>query len=156
MTTRSVGCGQERNNEKIIIIKQQTRRASVRQTQIDNDSFNKRRRNAGPLFDQMKQILTIATGGQMKKCRILALAERIAQEKQLKLDRSTKRIKDCLICWFCEHLCDVMSVLLPTNNVTHEVSTTKMSDKESQHDPFDNLFMSDHSEVTWMMESDLL
>jgi hypothetical protein len=135
----------------VVVIKQRPHRPSVPQTQIDNDRFIERRRNAGPLFDTMKQLLTLVIGGELQKRPILALAEQIAREKHLKIDRGGKRIKDCFICWFCEYSNDVWPILLSGNEMA---KTTSMEVLESNRDPLDAILTPDEGDITWMLESE--
>jgi hypothetical protein len=65
-----------------------------------------RRRNNAAMFDKMTQILSIVTGGKLTKAALMTLAEKVAAQKQVKIDREAKRMKDCLICWFCENTGD--------------------------------------------------
>jgi hypothetical protein len=148
-------CSKEGDNPNVVVIRQHPYRRSIHQTQIDNERFIERRRNAGPLFDKMKQLLTLVTRGKLQKGQILALAERIAQEKHLKIDRGAKRIRDCLICWFCEHSSDILPILLPHNEMTNSPSISRIATMESDRGPLDRNFMSDEGEITWMMDSDL-
>jgi hypothetical protein len=70
---------------------------------IDHERSNERRRRVGPLYDQMCVILTRLTSGKLNRGILLGLAEQLAKQKGITVDRTAKRLKDCLICWFCEN-----------------------------------------------------
>jgi hypothetical protein len=55
-------------------------------------------------YKEMKRILTIVTGGHLTMSVLLNLVNKMAKAKQLNIDRSARRMKDCLICWFCENV----------------------------------------------------
>jgi hypothetical protein len=95
---------------KIVITRPKPRRPSVPQTEIDHLRCIERRRKNAPLFDRMTEILTYVTNGRMTKEVLLDLATKIADRKGIKIDRGAKRMKECLICWFCEHTNDVMAL----------------------------------------------
>jgi hypothetical protein len=91
---------------KIVIIRKKPRRLPLAQTQIDRDQCIERRRCNGALYDRMTQILGVVLGGKITKRNLMDLAEKIAAQKQIKIDRGAKRMKEGLICWFCENVCD--------------------------------------------------
>jgi hypothetical protein len=51
----------------------------------------------------MSVILATALGGRLTKTALMDLAQRISAQKGIKIDRCARRIKDGLICWFCEN-----------------------------------------------------
>jgi hypothetical protein len=93
----------EINDSQTITIKRKPHRNSLRQTEIDHHDATIRRRNNGALFDQMTRVLTQALDGKCRLPELLRFARRIADQQHVKIDRLAKRLKDCLICWFCEH-----------------------------------------------------
>jgi hypothetical protein len=58
----------------------------------------------GSLFHQMTSVLTKVFGGNLTKSKLMELARSVAAEKGLTIDRGAKRMKDGLICWFCENI----------------------------------------------------
>jgi hypothetical protein len=60
------------------------------------------------MFDRMSRILSAVLQGKTTKKALLHLAQAIATKKQIKIDRTAKRMKDGLICWFCEHATDLV------------------------------------------------
>jgi hypothetical protein len=52
---------------------------------------------------RMRQDISCKTG-------LLNLATVIASEKGIMIDRSAKRSKECLICWFCENAKEIMDI----------------------------------------------
>jgi hypothetical protein len=113
---------------KIVIIRQKPCRKSLPQTEVDHiQCIERRRQNAG-MFNTMTQILTRITGGKLTKEALLKLANVIADRKQIKIDRGAKRMKECLICWFCEHVRDVLDLNI-------ETTTEKPAESEDQQFP---------------------
>lgn len=92
----------------MIIIKRKPRRPSIPQTESDRNHAIERRRNNAALFDRMTEILTQVVGGKLTKQALMKVAQQVADQKQATIDRRAKRMKDCLICWFCEQACDLM------------------------------------------------
>jgi hypothetical protein len=90
-------------NGKIVIIRQKPYRPSLEQTQRDHDRCQERRRNHGSVFDQMARTLPKVFGENPTKSKLMEFAQSIAAEKGLTIDRGAKRMKDGLICWFCEN-----------------------------------------------------
>jgi formate hydrogenlyase subunit 6/NADH:ubiquinone oxidoreductase subunit I len=72
-------------------------------------AIERRRKNAA-LFDRMTLMLSHLTDGKPTKQALLLLAERIAANTHVKIDRGAKRSKDCLICWFCEQACELAAL----------------------------------------------
>jgi hypothetical protein len=99
----------EAEDGKVIILRRKPRRPSVPQTLIDHAQSIERRRANAALYDRMTQILTQIAGGKLTKGVLMRLAERIADQKRIKIDRGARRMKDCLICWFCEQATDLTS-----------------------------------------------
>jgi hypothetical protein len=62
-----------------------------------------RRRRAGPDFDLVSNRLYAILNGDITKTNLMSFAQKIAAIKGLKVDREAKRVKDSLICWFCEN-----------------------------------------------------
>jgi hypothetical protein len=93
----------EEAHQIIVIRRTKPSRPSVAQTMIDHERSNERRRRVGPLYDQMCVILTRLTSGKLNRAILLGLAEQLAKQKGITVDRTAKRLKDCLICWFCEN-----------------------------------------------------
>jgi hypothetical protein len=52
-------------------------------------------------------------GKNLSRVRLLELARTVSQQKGIVLDRCATRIKDALICWFCENAKEIMPDLLP-------------------------------------------
>jgi hypothetical protein len=92
---------------KVVIIQKKPRPQPLAQTQIDHDRCIERRRCNAAVYDRMAQILNAVLGGKATKQNLMDLAEKIAAQKQIKIDRAAKRIKEGLICWFCENACDL-------------------------------------------------
>jgi hypothetical protein len=91
---------------KVVILRKKPRRTPLAQTQIDHDRCIERRRCNAASYDRMTQILNVVLGGKITKRNLMDLAEKIAAQKQIKIDRGAKRMKEGLICWFCENACD--------------------------------------------------
>jgi hypothetical protein len=88
---------------EITVIKRRPRKPSASQTEKEQQAcFNRVRRNRAD-FEQMKRVLTVVTRGRMTMSSLLDLAHKIAAPKHLTIDRAARRMKDCLICWFCEN-----------------------------------------------------
>jgi hypothetical protein len=43
------------------------------------------------------------------KEELLRLAEKFERSKGVRIDRSAQRLKDCLVCWFCENCPELLS-----------------------------------------------
>jgi hypothetical protein len=93
----------EEGLRKIVIVRRKPRRTQIPQTQVDHARCIERRRCNAALYDRMARILDAALGGKATKQNLMALAEKIASEKRIKIDRGAKRMKEGLICWFCEN-----------------------------------------------------
>jgi hypothetical protein len=102
----------EVRNGKIVIIRNKPRHESIPQTQRDREHCNKRRQAQGRAFDKMTQTLTVAMGGNLSRVGLLELARTIAVQKGIALDRTATRMKDALICWFCENAGELPSTVL--------------------------------------------
>jgi hypothetical protein len=98
----------EAEDGKVVILRARPPRPSVPQTLIDHQKCIERRRANAALYDRMTQILTRIAGGKLTKEVLMGLAERIAEQKRIKIDRGAKRMKDCLICWFCEQATELI------------------------------------------------
>jgi hypothetical protein len=94
---------------KVVIIRKKPCRTPLAQTKIDHDRCIERRRCNAANYDKMTQILNAALGGKATRENLLDLAEKLAAQKQLKIDRCARRMKEGLICWFCENACDFVS-----------------------------------------------
>jgi hypothetical protein len=94
---------------RVVIIRKKPRRVPLAQTQIDHDLCIQRRRCNGALYERMTQILGAVFGGKLTKQNLMDLAEKIAAQKQIKIDRAAKRMKEGLICWFCENAYDLVA-----------------------------------------------
>jgi hypothetical protein len=56
----------------------------------------------------MSAALARMTDGKMTRQALLSLAVALARQKGIKLDRGAKRVKDALICWFCENCSEIL------------------------------------------------
>jgi hypothetical protein len=72
----------------------------------DHARANARRRQAGRDYHEISIRLPVILGGNVSKLSLLKLARQIAKLKGIKLDRDAQRLKECLICWFCENCKD--------------------------------------------------
>jgi hypothetical protein len=94
---------------EIVIVQSKPRRPPLAQTRIDQDQCIERRRCNAALYDRMTQILNAVLGGKVTKQHLMELAVKIAAAKGIKIDRGAKRLKDGLICWFCENACEFVA-----------------------------------------------
>lgn len=62
-----------------------------------------RRRKASDRFYQVQKILSALPKCKRRKSDILLIAKKISEKTGINIDRSAKRIYDCLICWYCEN-----------------------------------------------------
>jgi hypothetical protein len=92
---------------KFVIQVARLSRPSAVQTVLDHEYSIQRRRAVGPAYDRMCALLTRLTGGKMTRGTLLRLAEELATARGIRVDRTAKRMKDCLICWFCERAGDL-------------------------------------------------
>jgi RNase P subunit RPR2 len=51
----------------------------------------------------MTEMLSKMLGGNTRKKALIELAQSIAGSKKIEIDRAVKRMKEGLICWFCEN-----------------------------------------------------
>jgi hypothetical protein len=91
------------NKPKFVIQVVRPSRPSAAQTVIDREHSIRRRRAVGRAYEQMCALLTHLTGGRLTRCALMRLAEELATTRGIRIDRTAKRMKDCLICWFCEN-----------------------------------------------------
>jgi hypothetical protein len=56
------------------------------------------------MFEQVWNLLSRVLKGDMRMTSLLRFAESVAAKQRVHLDRSSKRTKDAVICWFCEFL----------------------------------------------------
>jgi hypothetical protein len=68
-----------------------------------------RRRAVSSTFHQMSEFLHRFLHGDTSKKALLNLAAQLAQTKGVKVDRTAKRTKEGLICWFCEFAAEMNS-----------------------------------------------
>jgi hypothetical protein len=141
----------ETQDGKVIIIRQKPSRPSRPQTLIDQDNCIERRRAHATTYDKMRQFLTQITGGKLTKAVLMSLAKRIAEQKGIKIDRGAKRLKDCLICWFCEHASELLVDLVAPHAKTEsslpffkmEIDDFDFPRPSSRDEDMDSLFERD-------------
>ena len=96
-------CSTANPAELIVITRVKPRRPSTRQTAIDQERSNERRRIAGGIFHRMSAVLVRVIHGKATRVALLRMAAALASQKGITIDRGSKRLKDSLICWFCEN-----------------------------------------------------
>jgi hypothetical protein len=102
--------GAEILGNRIVIVRDKPRQDIVREGVIEQERKVQRMRlcsadywTMGRFLGRFRQNISCKTG-------LLSLATIIAKEKGITIDRSAKRSKECLICWFCENAKDVMDI----------------------------------------------
>jgi hypothetical protein len=118
-------------------------RPSAAQTVLDREHSIRRRRAVGWGYDQMCTLLTRMTGGKMTRCALLQLAAAYG----IRIDRTAKRMKDCLICWFCENWGRLRQPPIPQAPPVDD--TTWMDDIDSPAMSFDFADVDDFAEMEW-------
>jgi hypothetical protein len=93
-------------NWKFVVFRTAPRQRVLPAHELEVERANARRRQAGPDFDVISNHLCAMLNGHFTKPKLMSLAHRIAAIKGIPLDRDAKRLKDSLICWFCEHCKD--------------------------------------------------
>jgi hypothetical protein len=88
---------------KVVIVRKKPCRPPLAQTQIDHEHCIERRRWNAALYDKMSQVLNALFGGKATMRNLMDLAVKIVAQKQIKIDHGAKRMKEELICWFCEN-----------------------------------------------------
>ncbi|EAX99926.1 hypothetical protein TVAG_159460 [Trichomonas vaginalis G3] len=73
-----------------------------------------RRRKASDRFYQVQKILSALPKCKRRKSDILLIAKKISEKTGINIDRSAKRIYDCLICWYCENWSAVNKYIIET------------------------------------------
>jgi hypothetical protein len=81
----------------------------------DIEQAKSRRRRAQDRFGIMLRFLTSLLKNRMNKRNMLKLADVIAAQRNVEVDRLAKRTKEMLIVWFCENAFDF--VFNPTNQI---------------------------------------
>jgi hypothetical protein len=79
---------------------------------IERRRVQQRRRRVGSMFEQMSKILSQTLNGDMGMMSLLSFANLVAEKHALHIDRSAKRTKEGLICWFCEFASVVVPQLI--------------------------------------------
>jgi hypothetical protein len=82
---------------------------AVPETLIDHERCVERRRKNAALYDKMTRIIRHVTGGKLTKNALIPVAQQIADKTKVPIDPGAKRMKDCLICWFCERASDLLT-----------------------------------------------
>jgi hypothetical protein len=107
------------NPPEITFIKRTSKRGNtVRETLRYRDKAILRRRRNEALFGTMQIILE--KHGYQNKTQLFELAKRVRENNEgtPPIDRLAKRVKDCLICWFCENFVSTMNYLnIPVNSL---------------------------------------
>jgi hypothetical protein len=67
----------------------------------------------------------------------MRLAEKVAAQKQVKIDREAKRMKDSLICWFCENMGDLISLGSPATDEDQNMDIPTADVPRASIDDFD-------------------
>jgi hypothetical protein len=93
-------------NWKFVVFRTTPRHRISPDHQLATERAIARRRQAGPDFDLISNRLYEILNGNFTKARLMSLAGKMAAIKGVKVDRDAKRVKDSLICWFCEHCKD--------------------------------------------------
>jgi hypothetical protein len=88
----------------VTIITMKPRKAAALQIEKEQRKCAERVRRLEAQFAEMKKFLTAVTGGRLAVRNLLGLANHIAEERHIKVDRVARRLKDALICWFCENV----------------------------------------------------
>jgi hypothetical protein len=90
-------------NWKFVVFRTTPHQPILPAHELEIERANARRRQAGPEFEAMSNRLSEILNGNITKARLMSLAQKIAAIKGITVDREAKRLKDSLICWFCEH-----------------------------------------------------
>jgi hypothetical protein len=96
------------------------------------------------MFSAMESTLKVLCNS-FRKADILHLAEKFESSKGVRVDRSARRLKDCLVCWFCENCPELLSpnpeVLVPKtptpNTLAHTILPSAKFLADIQTDSFE-------------------
>jgi hypothetical protein len=99
---RTVGTTARTSGAFTIISLSKPGRGTVRRTQRESATALERRRRNSAIFCAMEAALKALCRG-FTKAELLRLAEKFETVKGVRVDRSARRQKDCLVCWFCEN-----------------------------------------------------
>jgi hypothetical protein len=118
-------------------VPQESAHTSVKEPEALQVRIQRRRRSVDALHSRMARFLASLLHGETSKPRMLQLAERIARERHVKIDRLAKRSKECLICWFCEVAPDLLTGFLPPmpKEQTQEIDRSTKSEPTEQAEP---------------------
>jgi hypothetical protein len=75
---------------------------------MEQEKRIERMRRCGNDYHEMGQFFRTLRHDISCKTGLLALANAIASEKEIVIDRSAKRSKECLTCWFCENAKEIL------------------------------------------------
>jgi hypothetical protein len=103
---------------KIVIHRQARQKHQSKLTEREHIRCEERMaRNAGTYSTISRWLTALLGKDQLTKSALLPIAEKIAQQLHVKIDRDAKRLKDSLICWICEN-----APQLPAAPVLHTTS----------------------------------
>jgi hypothetical protein len=89
----------------------------------------------------MCDILSRILGRDTSRATLLRLAESLARAKHVVVDRLAKRSKECLICWFCEFVPELLvNLVVPTPAPAPAVTSSNGEKTESKTDSFASFF----------------
>jgi hypothetical protein len=116
------------------VVSGSTSRISRKKEKIkESDMALARRRATGSRFEHFTTILRQILGTETTREALLKFALEVATIHGLQLDRSAKRLKDCLICWFCENCTEAMLSNMLMRSIEHAQCKTRVGT------PFDRL-----------------
>jgi hypothetical protein len=78
-------------------------RPSARQTLLDQGQAQRRRKRAGAFYGRVEGALNRMTGGRPTRAALMELAAGLGGPRGIIIDRLARRMKEVLICWFCEN-----------------------------------------------------
>jgi hypothetical protein len=91
-----------------VIYRSAPRRRVRPDREAEIERANARRRGVAEKFDIVANRLRQLLNGRFTKQALLGFADQIGGLRGVKVDRAARRVKDSLICWFCENFYDVI------------------------------------------------
>jgi hypothetical protein len=90
-----------------IITRINSGRRAISPTQREWDRRAERRRKQSAIYHKMTAALQLLTKS-FNMSELLTLAAEIGKHKGVNVDRSARREKECLICWFCKNCSELI------------------------------------------------
>jgi hypothetical protein len=118
----------EKQGDKYVIKRSKPPRPTLAETEVDREKAATRRRGCSQLYGPMIDALETRFNKRAVRSEMLELAADICAERGIKLDRPAKRSKECLICWFCENVPELVG------NPTLEVESRQQEKRDEVSD----------------------